>query len=480
MLKKNIIYQIIYQILILVVPLILSKYVTNIFAPETLGVYSSSYSLGSIFLIFGLLGIQKYGTRVIAKTKNNELELRKTFWSLFYVHVFLSLLSIAIYFILAFNQGVNSVIYLIQGIYVASVLFDITWLFYGLENFKSVVLRNTLIKIIEVILILCLVKTNNDLWIYTLIMASSVFFGQFVMLPTAIAKVKPIKINFLDIKPHFAPLAILSISVIATSFYSYIDKVFLGFLSPKLNTDSALYDYSEKIVKIPLAIITSIGTVMLPRISSLVKNNDATKLNNIIGNSITIVSLISVAACFGIASISNVFVSLWYGKDYLECGNAIIFLSPIIIFISLGDVIRSQYLIPKEKDIAFTISVVGGTIINLILNLCLIPIFGLNGAIIGTIVTEFIICLFQFFITRKDLPILNYFLNIIPFLIFGILMFAFNKFIEDFLNITYLTLCVQIVGGGLLYLMCATIYLAVFKKNFFNQIMSLVFKRRRK
>lgn len=465
-----------YQILMLVVPLLLSKYVTSIFTKDVLGVYSYSYSIANNFVIIGMLGIQKYGTRIIAQSKINNTALRKTFWSLLYVHLIGCCLSLFTYFVMCTFIQKNIYIFLIQGLFVASIIFDITWLFYGLEDFRSVVLKNGAVKILEIVLIVAFVKTNSDLWKYTLIMSGSVLLGQVVMIPQAIKLIKPITVSKSDMIKHLKPMLILSISVIATSIYASIDKTILGLLSEGKEGSVAIYDYSEKIIKIPLTIIASTGTVMLPRMSALLSQKETAKARNYISNSVIIISMLAIGAAFGISSISRNFVTLWYGTEYNDCINTIVFLSPLIFLVSFGDIIRSQYLIPQNKDKEFTISVVCGSLLNLVLNIVLIPLLDINGAILSTLIAETIICLGQFFIARKELPIGRYLLEPIPFVSIGLVMILINNTILTYLGIRYLCVLCQIVVGGIVYLVLSLIYIWCFKKELRRSIQCAIKK----
>lgn len=471
-LKKNIAYQLLYQIIILVIPLVLSKYVTHIINKDTLGVYSYSYSIASYFVLFAMLGIQKYGTRAISQVKDDKIQLRKVFWGLYLVHAIVSVLCLICYFLFcAFYPVEDSSVYYIQGLYVMSALFDITWLFYGLENFKSVVTKNFIIKILEIISIFSFVKTNNDLNAYTFIKACSIFLGQIVLFPNVIRNIQPIRISISDIKPHIRPLLILSISVFSTSIYSMLNTVLLGALSPGGSGDVALYEYADKIIKIPLSAIASIEMVMLPRLSYINATGDEKRLKDIIGKSIVIVGLISMGAAFGIASISRTFVELWYGGDYQYCASLIIYLAPVVFVISFGDIIRSQFLIPKSKDKEYMISIIFGALVNLIINIATIPKLGLIGAIIGTISAEFIICFSQLFATKNELPIKRYVFEMIPFGIFGFIIFAVNQKIGMVLGMNYKSLVVQMLMGAGIYIAFSVIYLVLFKRDILNTVL---------
>ena len=177
--KRNIYFQFLYQVLVLIIPLVLAPYLTRTLGDTALGIYSFTYSVGQIFVVVANLGIAKYGQRLIAEKKNNSEQLRKTFWSLFVVHAIVSLTVFAGFMLFSFLWGgQRRDNFLIQGFYVLSAFFDITWLYYGIEKFKGVVIRNTVVKLLELVLIFSFVHSPSDLNKYTLIMSSSVMMGM--------------------------------------------------------------------------------------------------------------------------------------------------------------------------------------------------------------------------------------------------------------------------------------------------------------
>ncbi len=173
-LTKNFVFQFLYQVVAMVIPLVLSPYLTRTLQETSLGIYSYVNSIAYYFVVFANLGISRHGQRIIAQNRDNEIRLRKSFWSLFAIHTIISVLTTFVYivFILVFVKQ-DRVVYYIEILYVLSALFDITWLFYGLENFKSVVIKNLVIKIVQCCMIFVLVHDVSDLGIYTFICAGS-------------------------------------------------------------------------------------------------------------------------------------------------------------------------------------------------------------------------------------------------------------------------------------------------------------------
>jgi len=197
----------------LVIPLVLAPYLSRTLRETALGIFSYANSIAAYFVTLSMLGIARHGQRIISENANDNIKLRKAFWSLFVVHIIASTISIILYsiFVVVFIKS-DAVVFRIEILYVASALFDITWLFYGLENFKSVVIKNTLIKIFECALVFLFVKSPNDLGVYTFINAFSILISQAIMIPQAIKVFRPIGFSKDDAVKHIKPLLIFSIS----------------------------------------------------------------------------------------------------------------------------------------------------------------------------------------------------------------------------------------------------------------------------
>lgn len=459
--KKNFIFQIIYQIVILVIPLVVAPYLTRTLGDTALGIYSYTYSIAYYFVIFAMLGISRHGQRIIAAKRNDKHELGKAFWSLYFVHAMFSLLSIAAYLVFVFCFGGEyQTIYLIQVIYVASALFDITWLFYGLENFQSVVIKNFALKIAECICIFCLIKSQADLWLYALIMSCSACLGQAVMMPQAIRFIKPTKFGLRDIKQHFKPLFVLFIAVVASTLYTVFDKTLLGLLSTKENV--AYYEYSYKIINIPKMIIGVIFTVLFPRACASTAKGDIKNSQKYIMYSLHFTCFLGIGSLFGLLGIANLFSVLYFGESFAICGDVIIVLSPIILINEVGNIVRTQYMVPNHMDNLFILCLVLNAILNLVISIVLIPVIGIYGAIIGTLSAEIFGTCFQLVVSRKVLPFKKVILTMIPYAIFGVAMFGVIYLLRLYFNTGWWDLLLQVaVGGGLYCLLCG-IYLWFF------------------
>ena len=448
--KTNLIYNMVYQVLILIIPLILAPYLSRTLGVEGIGIYSYTYSVVNYFTLFCLLGLNNYGNRTIAKVRDNKDKVSETFWSLYYFQLFMGIVLIIIYLIyVCFSNFKYRNIALIQTIYIFSALLDINWLYFGLEKFKITVIRNTIIKIITLFSIFYFVKCKEDLWKYALIMSTTTVLSQIILWTLLKKEIKFHKFNIKEVIKHIKPNVLLFIPVIAVSIYKIMDKIMIGNIS---NIEEVgLYENAEKIINVPIALITALGTVMLPRMSNIIEKGENKKANEYIKKSIEFVMFMSIPMCLGLISIASKFAPLYYGEFFEKTGILIILLSTTIPFIAFANVIRTQYIIPREKDNIYIKSVILGAIINFIANLIFIPSLESKGACIGTIIAEVVVMLYQCVSVKNELNILDYLKICIKFLVNSVIMFFIIESVKILNLQSYFEIFLQIVLGCVIY-----------------------------
>ena len=268
--KKNFSYNLVYQILNLVILLVTSPYIARVLGPDKSRIYSYTYSVANFFLLAAMLGVNNYGNRSIALIRDDKEKLSKTFSSIYVLQLLTSAISVTAYVIyLVWIIDANRTVALVQGVYLMSAAFDINWFFFGLEKFKLTVTRNMVIRILSLVGIFVFVKDQNDLILYTFVMAGSQLLSTLALWPY-VRKLTKFQIKtWAEVALHIKPNLILFIPVLAISIYNVMDKIMLGIMS----TDAQVgyYEYSERILQIPMAIINALGMVMLTRMSNLVQ-----------------------------------------------------------------------------------------------------------------------------------------------------------------------------------------------------------------
>lgn len=462
-LKRNIIYNILYQVLSVVVPFVTSPYLARVLGAEQIGIYSYTYSIAFYFMILSMLGISNYGNRTIAKVRQNQDQLNQEFSSIYLIQMVCSTVMTLAYLVYVwfFARQYQAVAFL-QVLQILSYAVDVSWFFYGLEEFRITVTRNTFVKLLTLILIFTLVKCSDDILIYTLIMAGSTLLGQLITWPYLIKRVRFVKPLKERVRAHMKPIIILFFPVLAVSIFSFMDKIMLGMFSSMRET--AYYENSDKIISIPKALIQAFGAVMLPRTVHLLHNGEEEKSIAYIDQTMWVVLFITIGCAFGLAGVASTFAPVYWGDDFRQSGLIIATMTPALVFSGFGNVIRTQFLIPRAYDKEYTLSLSLGAVINVIINLLLIPFIGAVGAVIGTLFAEITLCAYQTWVTRQHLPIKSYLSGSIPFLMSGILMFGVLKLVSPILPETMLGLFVQVIIGGVIYLVMVGVYI-MFSKN---------------
>lgn len=482
-LKNNFVFQIAYQVLMLFIPLIVAPYLTRVLGSNNLGAYAYVHSVAYYFVLFAMLGISKYGQRLIAQSSNDAILLRKSFWSLFATHTLVSLLAIAFYsFFVFFIVDNNENFYWADFFYVVSALFDITWLFYGLENFRSVVYRNTIVKVLECALIFILVQSIDDTVLYILICSVSILLGQLAMIPIALKNIPPIKVTFPEVIKHVKPLLILSIAVLAVSLYTIFGKTLLGIFAEDAYV--AFYEYADRLVKIPLTFIIVVGTVMLPRACNLAYFKKDQEQSKYYEYSIWFVTIISSLTFWIMLVLSEDLVVAYLGDEFLYCGKVVVWLSPVILIIGLGDIVRNQYLIPNHRDKLYTIGVCCNAVINIIISITLLYFlsgpYKILGVVIGTISAELFGTFFQYFVCRDLVSASNVIKPLIVTTIIGIITFLSLYLIKQLLPNGLMYLIVELLFGFAVYVVFFYIYTSKFNQDLKNIILSFVKIKNRK
>lgn len=446
--KINIIYNFAYQILTIILPLITTPYISRVLGPEKLGEYSYSYSIAYYFVMFTLLGINNYGSRAIATIKDDKEILIEYFNEIYFMQLIIGVFSTALYIFYCIFFS-NNIISWILILYVISAVLDVNWFFFGMELFKVTVIRNTIIKIGTTILIFLFIKKQKDIYLYALILVTGILISQAILWTFLKKYVKFKKVNIKNIIKHFKPNLILFIPVLAVSLYKVMDKIMLGVLTTKVEV--GLYESSERIIQVPMALVQSLGVVMLPKMSNLFVRSDEKEFEKYFYNSIIFVMIISSSLCFGIMGVARYFVPLYYGNGYEKCVDLFKILLPSCIFLAFANVIRTQYLIPRKKNKIYIKSVIFGAIVNLGINTILIPKFASIGAAIGTLIAEIVVCFYQSFMIRKEIKIREYIVKSIFYIIPAIIMYRIILNIEYRFSAGF-NLILLILIGSIVYI----------------------------
>lgn len=455
-------------------PLVTGPYVSRILGPHNTGIYSYTTTIVNWFVLFGSIGVATYGNREIAYTRNNKIKLSQTFWEIFIMKMVTITVALILFYLYIFTLAQYKTYQLIQSIYVIAAALDISWLFMGVEDFKKTVVRNTLIKVISLICIFLFVRNKNDLLIYVLVLAISTLVGNLTLWPFLKEQLVSVNFSELNIFKHFKGSLSLFLPLAAIQLYVGLNKILLGTFDSV--TSSGFYDKSDAIVRMVLTITTSLGTVMMPHVSRAFANGDVGKVKNLLYKSFEYITAIAVPLSFGLAAISLKFGRFFYGDGYEQVGSAMFVESIVIIVIAWAGVTGNQFLVPTNQILFYTRSIFVGATINIVCSIPLIKIFGLLGGVASMVLAETSVTIYQLFSIRKQVELKILFSDFWKYLMSGLVMFSVVVYINQKLELTFVTLFMEIVVGVFIY----SIMIIIVKPRIFDDLTRLINRRQMK
>ena len=452
---KNYAYNLSYQLLLIILPIITTPYVTRVFSSNDLGTYSFFNSIVTYFVLLATLGVANYGTKEIS---GNRTIIRKNFWGIYTLQLGATILSLTLYILLCltFSLMQNPVAYIL-GLSLLSKGLDISWLFQGLENFRKITVRNITVKLAGVISIFLLIRSSNDLYLYVFLLTTFELLGQLSMwLPAKEFIGKPY-LDLMYAKRHLKPVILLFLPQIAISLYVSLDSTMLGVLASA--RDVGIYDQALRLVNILLTLVTSLGSVMLPRVSNLLSSGDHKAVNKMHEISFLIYNLVIFPIMTGMLIVNDDFVTFFLGQDFQEARYAIAIMIFRMFFIGWTNIMGIQILIPHNKNKEFMLSTTIPAIVSVGLNLLLLPKLGYIGAAIVSVLTETLVWGIQFFYTHtylREVPIIG---SLIKIIISSGFMYGILLFVKQFLNVSpMINVGLYVVLGAIIYISLILIF----------------------
>ncbi|WP_203640817.1 flippase [Levilactobacillus andaensis] len=446
---RNYMYNAGYQLLTLIVPFITVPYIARVLGPEGVGINSYTNSIITYFLLLGTLGITVYGNREIAYHRDDFEQRTKTFWEIELLQVMTVVVAYGLFLVFVLFQTQYKSYFLLQSLWIVAGVFDISWLFMGMEDFKKTVLRNSLVKVASLIAIFTLVKTKADVGTYIMILGLAQVLGNLTLWPYLHNVVGKPKIDLSGIMSHLKPTIVLFIPQIATQVYLQLNRTMLGQFDSV--TAAGYYDFADKLVKMVLAVITATGTVMLPHMSHLAAQGSLRRLNRLLYKSFSFSTLLALPLMFGLAAIAHSLVPLYYGPKFSVVSQLIMIEAPVALLIGWSNVIGLQYLMPLKRVKDYTASVTYGALANIVINVPLILTLGVSGATMATVISEVVVTAYQLFVIRDMVSYRNLFADGWKFLVAAVAMFIPVFGLNLTMSISAVSLALQVVLGMGIY-----------------------------
>lgn len=389
--RKNLILSTLYQILTMLTPLITAPYVSRVLGADGVGTYSYTNSIVTYFTMFAALGTATYGSREIARVRDDPAAYSKLFWEIELLTVITASVCLVVWLGWCFCATSYQLYYLILSLSLLSTLFDISWFYSGLEQFQYSILQGMFFKVLNIVAIFLFVKEKQDLDKYIAIMSLTALLGSTSMwlyLPRFLVKVPG---KQLQVTRHFRETLVYFVPTVATSIYTVLDKTLLGVITQNAY-ENGYYDRASNIIAIAKSITFSgLNSVLGSRVSWLFAKKEYDQIRSRISQSMNYILFMGIGMCFGIWAVADCFVLLFFGPGFEKVSLLMKLMCPLILIVGISNCLGSQYYTPAGLRTRSTKYIITGSVVNLIFNLLLIPKWSSVGAVAATLLAEGVI-----------------------------------------------------------------------------------------
>lgn len=449
----NFIYNILYEVFRIVVPLLTTPYISRVLGADGVGTFTLAQTYAQYFILFAGLGFSTYAARELVYVRDDEEKFQKTYMEIFIARMFLLAIAVILYWGVFFVMELKGDIsYKICIIYLIASAFDISYYFKAIENFRTVAIRNIIVKVMAMILVFMLVKDSSQVWLYTLIIVMAEFVGQGIMLLSVEKSMWRIsKIKIANIKHHLMGSLSLFIPALAIQMYTMLDKVMIGEICGEGET--GYYENAQKMVRLASTIASSIVAVSVPRMSYYFASGNREEFKNHLGKVFSLVSFLCFPMCFGLIAVASNFSNWYYGSNFTGINILVMMGAPLIISLGWSNILGNMILIASGRQKYYTIAVYIGAALNVCMNAILIPQIGARGAMIASDLAEFVGMIVMFVFCQRIYDIISCLKNIWVYFFSAIVMCIIVKTIDILMPYGILSTALEIFIGGLFYML---------------------------
>ncbi|MBQ6174489.1 MAG: flippase [Clostridia bacterium] len=447
--RKNTAYNVAYRVFSILLPLVTAPFLSRTVGTDGVGLYSYAWNISYFACLAAMLGLENYGTRAVAAARDDPDALNRVFSSIWRMQRAVAAAVLAVWLVYVFAvSGEERPIALSLTMMSVSCLVNLDWALMGLDRFRPIALRNTFVKLLAAACVFIFIRGKEDLWIYGFAWSAATLAGCLLSAASLRGRVRLVRVTRSEALRHFRPCALLFVSVLATSVYRVMDKVMVSAIAGY--DQNGLYENAEKIIYCLSGFISAVGTVMLPKISALQKKGETERIRRHLDGTMQGIMAMTACMAFGVAAVADRLCPLFYGESFAGSAPLMAPLGFSLMMIGFANVIRTQWILPQERDRIVVRSVCAGAVINLAVNALLIPRMDAMGAVIGTLAAELTVPLAQWIQLRGELNYRRYLLHTAAASLIGLAMFGAVRLLGSVLPVTWPALALQIAAGGLI------------------------------
>lgn len=387
--KKNTVLNALKSICSLVFPLITFPYISRMLLAENIGKISFGQSIVNYFSLAASLGVTTYALKECSRNKRSRRELSKVASEIFSINMCSTLIAYLVLIAMLLFCGSLRDYKMLIVIQSSSILFSTLgteWVNSAMEDFKYITIRSIGLQLISIILMFIFVRCPDDYMVYAVIALLSSSGGNILNI---FYRKKYCDIHFtvnMNIKKHLLPIMTFFSMILAQQIYVNSDITILGLI--RGDFEVGLYSTSVKIYNMLNTVIASVSTVIWPQIAEAYKNHNQDDINRLAKYSLNFIMALGLPCIVGVNVIAREIILLIAGNEYLKATTSLHILTIALLFSLIGGWVGSTNFLPNGKEKICLIASLCAAITNLVLNLILIPIWGLNAAALTTAIAE--------------------------------------------------------------------------------------------
>lgn len=453
-LKVNYIFNMLNTVTGLLFPLITFPYASRIMLADGIGQVNFFQSIIQYITLLTCLGIPMYAIRKIASVRDDVAKRNKVAIEILLLHATLSLIGYIIVALLAAfvsDIQVNIPLFLILSLTIFFTAIGCEWFYQGIEDFKYITIRGLIVKTIAVFLLFVFVRTKEDILWYAGYLVFGILGGNIFNFIRLRKYISWKDLPFKELHPlvHLKPALHIFILNLVISLYVNLNSIMLGFMAD--NTSVGLFTAATKLSHVLLSLVSALGTVMLPRLSNLISTGQKEKFNELSQKSITVVMALTLPLTAGLIMTAKYLIPLFCGNSYEPAILTLQIISPIIIMIGISNVLGIQILYPQGQENKVILCTALGALVNLVLNIWLIPRYAQDGAAVSTLLAETMVTVSMIFIGKKYIPIRWKSKSFLHYFMATCLMTLALYFVSDLFRLDIINFIFAVMIGMLVY-----------------------------
>ena len=380
----------------LLFPLVSFPYVSRVLGPEGMGKVSFASSLVSYFAIFAQLGIPTYGIRVCAALRDRKTELTRTVQELTWLNLIMSAAAYGALFALVWavpKLRAERELYFIMSLTILFNAIGMEWLYKALEQYAYIAARSIFFKVVSLGAVFALVHRPEDVLVYGAVSLIALSGSSVLNLLNARRFVGLRPVGDYHLGRHLGPVGVFFAMSCATTLYTQLDTVMLGFL--QTDREVGYYHAAVKIKSILVSVVTSLGVVLLPRAAYYIQQGRRNQFEQMAAKGLRFVWLAAPPLALYFILFARESILFLSGGAYAAAVLPMQIILPVLVLVGLTNVMGLQMLVPLGREKAVLRSELAGAAVNLAANFLLIPGLSSVGAALGTLLAETVVWAIQ-------------------------------------------------------------------------------------